>query len=44
MQRHRPGNSQKCDACEKTMAKALLMKEVYPLTNDKKCIRFHGDC
>jgi hypothetical protein len=20
------------------------MKEVSPLTNNKKCIRFHGDC
>jgi hypothetical protein len=40
----RPGNWQKCDACEETMANALLMKEVYPLTNDKKSVRFHGDC
>ena len=39
----RPGNWQKCDACEETMANALLMKEVYPLTNDKS-VRFHGDC
>jgi hypothetical protein len=37
----RPGNWQKCAACE---AKALLMKEVYPLTNDRKSVRFHGDC
>ena len=40
----RPGNWQKCDACEETMAKVLLMKEVYPLTNDRKSVRFHGDC
>ena len=26
------------------MANALLMKEVYPLTNDKKSVRFHSDC
>ena len=39
----RPGNWQKCDACEEFMAKALLMKEVYP-SNDKKAVRFHGDC
>jgi hypothetical protein len=26
----RPGNWQKCDACEETMPNALLMKEVYP--------------
>jgi hypothetical protein len=25
------------------MAKALLMMEVYPLTNDQ-VVRFHGDC
>ncbi len=40
----RPGNWQKCDACGETMANALLMKEVYPLTNDKKSVRFHGHC
>jgi len=40
----RPGNWQKCAACEETMANALLMMEVYPLTNDKKSVRFHGDC
>ena len=40
----RPGNWQKCDACEETMANALLMKEVYPLTKNKKAVRFHGDC
>ena len=39
----RPGNWQKCAACEETMAKALLMMEVYPLTKDK-VVRFHGDC
>jgi len=26
------------------MANALPMKEVYPVTNGKKSIRFHGDC
>jgi hypothetical protein len=40
----RPGNWQKCDACGETMANALLMKEIYPLTNNKKSVRFHGDC
>jgi hypothetical protein len=40
----RPGNWQKCDACEETMANALPMIEVYSLTNDKKSVRFHGDC
>jgi len=40
----RPGNWQKCDACEETMSKALLMMEVYPLTNDRKSVRFHGNC
>jgi hypothetical protein len=39
----RPGNWQKCAACEETMAKALLMMEVYPLTNGK-VVRFHHDC
>jgi hypothetical protein len=39
----RPGNWQKCAACEKTMHKALPMMEVYPLTNEK-VVRFHGDC
>ena len=39
----RPGNWQKCDACEVTMAKALLMMEVYPPTNNK-VVRFHGEC
>jgi hypothetical protein len=39
----RPGNWQKCAACEETMAKALLMMEVYPLTNGK-VVRFHRDC
>jgi hypothetical protein len=39
----RPGNWQKCAACEETMHKALLMMEVYPLTNEK-VVRFHGDC
>jgi hypothetical protein len=40
----RPGNWQKCDACEETMANALPMIEVYSLTNDKKSVRFHVDC
>ena len=40
----RPGNWQRCDACEELMANALPMMEVYPLTNDKKSVRFHGDC
>jgi hypothetical protein len=39
----RPGNWQKCSTCDETMAKALLMMDVYPLTNGK-VIRFHGDC
>ena len=39
----RPGNWQRCDACEELMANALPMMEVYPLTNDK-VVRFHGDC
>ena len=39
----RPGNWQKCAACEETMHKALLMMEVYLLTNEK-VVRFHGDC
>jgi hypothetical protein len=39
----RPENWQKCAACEETMAKALRMMEVYPLTNDK-IVRFHADC
>jgi hypothetical protein len=38
-----PGNWQKCAACEETMAKALPMMEVYPLTNGK-VVQFHGDC
>ena len=40
----RPGNWQKCDACEEMMPNALLMKEVYPSTSDRKSVRFHGDC
>jgi hypothetical protein len=39
----RPGNWQKCAACDKTMHKALSMMEVYPLTNEK-VVRYHGDC
>jgi hypothetical protein len=40
----RPGNWQRCDACEELMANALPMMEVYPVTHDKKSVRFHGDC
>ena len=40
----RPGNWQRCEACEETMMKALLMMEVYPQTKDMKAVRFHGDC
>ena len=40
----RPGNWQRCDACEELMANALPMMEVYPLTNDKKSVRFHRGC
>jgi hypothetical protein len=40
----RPGNWQKCDACEQTIAKAQLMMEIYPQTHDRKPIRLHGDC
>ena len=39
----RPGNWQKCAACEETLAKPLLMVEVYPLANGK-VVRFHHDC
>jgi hypothetical protein len=39
----RPGNWQRCEACEGMMPKALLMMEVYPLTNEK-VVRFHGEC
>jgi len=40
----RPGNWEKCAACEETMPKALLMMEVYPQTRNMKAVRFHGDC
>jgi hypothetical protein len=40
----RPGNWQRCQACEGVMPKAQLMMEVYPQTRDKKAVRFHGDC
>ena len=40
----RPGNWQKCEACEETMSKALLMMEVYLQTRNMKAVRFHGDC
>ena len=39
----RPGNWQKCAACEETLAKPLLIVEVYPLANGK-VVRFHHDC
>jgi hypothetical protein len=39
----RPGNWQKCAACEETLAKPLLMVEVYPPMNGK-VVRFHHDC
>lgn len=38
----RPGNWQKCAACEETLAKPLLMMEVYPANG--KVVRFHHDC
>jgi hypothetical protein len=41
----RPGNWQKCDACEEFIVKAQLMMEVYPQTKDTTAaVRFHGDC
>jgi hypothetical protein len=40
----RPGNGEKCDACEEILRTAALMLEVYPLTKDTKIVRFHGDC
>jgi hypothetical protein len=40
----RPGNWQRCEACEETMPKALLMMEVYLQTRNMKAVRFHGDC
>jgi hypothetical protein len=42
--RGRPGNGEKCDACEKILRTAALMIEVYPLTKGTKTVRFHGDC
>jgi hypothetical protein len=39
----RPGNWQKCAACEETLAKPLLMVELYPPMNSK-VVRFHHDC
>ncbi len=39
-----PGNREKCDACEEILTAAALMMEIYPLTNDMKIVRFHGDC
>jgi hypothetical protein len=40
----RPGNWQKCEACEQPMAKAQLKMELYPQTHDRKAVRLHGDC
>jgi hypothetical protein len=40
----RPGNGEKCDACEEILRTAALMLEVYPPTNDTRIVRFHGDC
>jgi hypothetical protein len=40
----RPGNWQKCAACESTMAKPLLMMEIYPQTGERNCLRLHGAC
>jgi len=35
---------QKCAACEETMAHGQLMMEIYWLMNNKKSVRFHGEC
>jgi len=40
----RPGNAEKCDACEEILRTTVLMLEVYPLTKDTKIVHFHGDC
>ena len=40
----RPGNGEKCDACEEILRTAALMIEAYPLPSDTKTVRFHGDC
>lgn len=41
----RPGNGEKCDACEEVLRTAALMMEVSPLMKDPKIVRFHGgDC
>ena len=40
----RPGNGEKCDACEEILRTTALMMEVYPLTKDTKIVHFHGDC
>jgi hypothetical protein len=40
----RPGNGEKCAACEEILRTAALMLEVYPLTKDTKFVHFHGDC
>ena len=40
----RPGNWEKCDACEEILRTTALMMEVYPLTKGTKIVHFHGDC
>jgi hypothetical protein len=40
----RPGNWQKCDACEEFIVRAQLMMEVYLPTKDRSAVRFHGNC
>jgi hypothetical protein len=40
----RPGNGQRCDACEEILTTVSLMMEVYSLATDRKSFRFHGDC
>jgi hypothetical protein len=40
----RPGNWQKCDACEEIITTHSLMMEVYAQTDDTSSVRFHGDC
>jgi hypothetical protein len=40
----RPGNWQKCDACEEFIVKSQLMMEIYAQRKDTTAVRFHGDC
>jgi hypothetical protein len=40
----RPGNWQKCAACDETMMQSLPMMELYPRPNDKTSVRLHRDC